>query len=138
MAVKDLELDKITAETQKVWQEHIDSWDARDLDGIMVHYREDSIFVGNNTVYRGVEAIRGVFTHLFDLFSKGGNLIEPAVIEGELIYILWNFTPTGDNTYFGTDTFIVRNGIITYQTVASILYDNDKYKIRLSKDEFIA
>ena len=118
---------KTTQETEKVWKHHIDAWDARDLDGIMEDYCEDSIFIGNNKVYKGLAEIRGIFASLFDIFDHGENIIDPEVIIKELIYITWNFTPTDDDSYFGTDTFVVENGIIIYQTVASLLYD--KYPI---------
>ena len=114
-------------ETRQVWEEHIKAWDANDLDAIMVHYTEDSILILNNTVKKGTEAVRNVFDNLFKLFSNGENIIAPAVIEGEIIYITWNFTPTGDNSYFGTDSFVVQNGMIAYQTIASLLYE--KYSV---------
>lgn len=110
-------------ETKKVWAEHIQAWDARDLDGIMVHYTEESIMIVNNRVYRGTQAIRKVFQHLYNLFDNGENIITPAVIEEQVIYITWNFTPTNNSEYFGTDSFVVQKGMIKYQTIASKLYD---------------
>ena len=119
--------DKTTEETQKVWKHHIEAWDARDLDEIMADYSEDSILILNNTVYKGIEAVRGVFERLFQIFSNGENIIDPEVIEGEVIYITWHFTPTNDDTYFGTDSFVVQKSIIKYQTIASLLYE--KYPV---------
>ncbi|NEP87351.1 MAG: nuclear transport factor 2 family protein [Okeania sp. SIO2C2] len=72
-------------ETKKVWEEHIQAWDARDLDAIMVHYTEDSIMILNSTVKRGIEEIRNVFDNLFKLFDSGDNTIAPVVIEGEVV-----------------------------------------------------
>ncbi|MEO1558457.1 MAG: nuclear transport factor 2 family protein [Cyanobacteria bacterium J06632_19] len=117
------------AETEKVWQEHIEAWDASDLDGIMEHYTEESIMILNNSVVQGTKGIRNVFANLFKLFNDGENKIDPAVIEGEVIYILWNFKPGPENgkSYFGSDTFVVQNSIITYQTIASQLYE--KYTV---------
>ncbi|GAB1542822.1 hypothetical protein NUACC21_54960 [Scytonema sp. NUACC21] len=113
------------AETQRVWQEHIDAWDARDLNAIMEHYSEESIMILNNSTVRGTFGIRNVFANLFKLFDSGENKIEPAVIEGEVIYIIWNFQPQAEKgkSYFGTDSFVVQNGIIKYQTIASELYE---------------
>ncbi len=36
-----------------------------------------------------------------------------------------NFKPEaeGGNSYFGTDSMVVQNGIVTYQTIASLLYE---------------
>ncbi|MBD2409365.1 hypothetical protein FACHB389_32105 [Nostoc calcicola FACHB-389] len=112
------------AETQRVWQKHIEAWDASDLDAIMEDYTEESVMILNNLMLEGTKAIRNVFANLFKLFNDGDNKIEPAVIEGEVIYIIWNFKPRAENgkSYFGTDTFVVQDGIIKYQTIASELY----------------
>jgi len=109
-------------ETREVWAHHIEAWDANDLDAIMSDYSEDSILILNNTVKKGIQEVRTVFDNLFKLFSDGNNIIDPEVIEGEVVYITWNFTPTGDSSYFGSDSFVVQNRIITYQTIASTLY----------------
>ena len=89
----------------------------------MADYAEDSILINNNKVYRGIEEISSVFEHLFWLFSHGENIIDPAVIEEEVIYITWHFTPDNDHLYDGTDSFVVQNSIIKYQTIASRLYE---------------
>jgi ketosteroid isomerase-like protein len=116
-------------ETQRVWEEHIDAWGKSDLDAIMEHYTEESVMILNNSMLKGTKAIRNVFANLFKLFNDGENKIEPAVIEGEVIYIIWNFKPRSENgkSYFGTDSFVVQNGIIKYQTIASELYE--KYTV---------
>ncbi|MEL7036506.1 MAG: nuclear transport factor 2 family protein [Cyanobacteria bacterium J06592_8] len=117
--------EETTEETKKVWQHHIQAWDAVDLDAIMADYSEDSILILNNTVKKGIEPVRNVFANLFDLFSKGQNIIDPEVIEEEVIYITWHFTPEaeGGTCYFGTDSFVVQNSIIKYQTIGSSLYE---------------
>lgn len=112
-----------TAETKKVWERHIEAWDARDLDGIMADYREDSILIRNNRVFKGIAEIRGVFDGLFGLFDNGKNIIDPAALEEEVIYITWHFTPDNDREYYGTDSFVVEKGVIKYQTIASLLYE---------------
>jgi len=115
--------DETTEETKKLWEHHINAWDARDLDGIMTEYREDSILIRNNIVFKGLAEIRGVFDGLFHLFDKGNNIIDPVVIEEEVIYFTWHFTPNNDHEYDGTDSLVVQNGIIKYQTIASLLYE---------------
>ncbi len=114
-----------TEETKRVWQHHIEAWDAADLDAIMADYSEDSILILNNTVKRGIEPVRSVFANLFDLFGKGQNIIDPEVIEEEAIYITWHFTPEaeGGTCYDGTDSFVLQDSIIKYQTIASLLYE---------------
>ncbi|WED23688.1 nuclear transport factor 2 family protein [Vibrio sp. JC009] len=111
------------APTGQVWQEHIQAWVDRDLDGIAVHYDKDSLMIVNNMMFRGPEKIRGVFNYLFKRFDNGSNAIDPAIVDDRTIYITWNFTPSEENApIYGTDTFFVEDGIIKVQTIASKLY----------------
>lgn len=109
--------------TAEVWQHHIDAWVQRDLDAIVSDYTDESLMIVNNRIYRGQDEIRKVFEHLFVLFDEGSNRIDPAILDGRIIYITWFFTPTGDHEYFGTDTFVVEDGKIVVQTIASLLYE---------------
>lgn len=110
-------------DTNGVWEHHIKAWVGRDLDAIASDYSKDSIMIVNNTIYRGPEEIKKVFERLFEIFDDGENEIDPVVIEGRIVYITWRFTPTGNKQYFGTDTFVIENGKIKVQTIASELYD---------------
>ncbi|MEB3281787.1 MAG: nuclear transport factor 2 family protein [Lyngbya sp.] len=112
-----------TEETKQVWEHHIQAWDNSDLEDIMSDYSEDSILILNNTLYKGIDQVACVFDSLFDIFANGNNIIAPETIEGEVIYITWNYTPFNDDSYDGTDSFVVRNGVIEYQTIASRLYE---------------
>lgn len=113
--------------TDQVWQHHIDAWVARDMDAIVSDYPEDALLIVNNRILRGPEGARKMFTHLFKLFDNGKNRIDPAIVDGRIIYITWHFTPKGGEETYGTDTFVVENGKIMVQTIASQLYD--KYPI---------
>lgn len=109
--------------TAEVWQHHIDSWDRRDLDEIVSEYTDNSILIANNKIYRGPVEIRGVFSFLFQLFDNGNNIIDPAIVLERIAYITWHFTPNGDTEYYGTDSFVIEDGKIVYQTIASLLYE---------------
>ncbi|MFF7234643.1 nuclear transport factor 2 family protein [Streptomyces sioyaensis] len=108
--------------TADVWKRHIDAWGKRDLDAIMSDYAEDAVLVLNNQTYEGRPAIRKVFTRLFEIFDQGKNNIDPPTIKDRLVYITWHFTPRAHQTVFGSDTFVVENNAISYQTIASPLY----------------
>ena len=116
-------------ETKKVWEHHISSWYAGDIDAIMADFAEDSRLILNGKVYEGIEKIRGHFDYALQTFANGELILNPEVIEGEVIYIYWYFTPRNDNEYFGTCTFVVKNGIIKCQTLGSALYE--KYPVEL-------
>jgi len=112
-----------TDSTDKVWQDHIQAWVDRDLDAIAAHYDADSLMIVNNMKFKGPEKIRGVFDYLFKRFDNGSNAIDPAIVDDRTIYIVWNFTPTEENApIYGTDTFLVEEGMIRVQTIASQLY----------------
>jgi predicted SnoaL-like aldol condensation-catalyzing enzyme len=109
--------------TEEVWNHHMAAWDSQDLNAIMDDYTEKSLLIVNNEIVRGKDNIRAVFARLFDLFSRGQNRIDPATLDGRIVYITWHFTPQDDQEYFGTDTFVVEDGTISVQTIASPLYD---------------
>lgn len=110
--------------TEKVWQHHIEEWNKRSLDGIVSDYDQSSILIVNGKTFKGQEQIRKVFQSLFHIFDNGENKIDPVVINGRIVYITWHFLPTGaPREYYGTDTFVIENGKIKVQTIASQLYD---------------
>lgn len=114
-------------EVEATWDHHIEAWQARDVDAIVADYTEDAIFIINNQVFEGKEAIRSVFLQLFQLFDEGSNRIDTPTLRGRFVFITWHFTPTNAEEFFGTDTFVIENGKIVAQTIASPLYDT--YKI---------
>lgn len=109
--------------TDDVWQHHIDAWVARDLDGIVSDYTDDSVLILNNEIYQGTDEIRNVFAQLFEIFDHGDNIIDEPIVLDRYVYIIWHFTPEGSTEHYGTDTFLIEDGIITLQTIASTLYD---------------
>lgn len=109
--------------TNEVWTHHIEAWQARSLEAIVSDYNEDSVLILNNQVFKGTNAIKNVFTQLFGIFDHGQNRIDTPVSPGRIVYITWHFTPTGESEFFGTDTFIIEQGKIAVQTIASPLYD---------------
>lgn len=109
--------------TSDVWNHHIQTWQARDLDGITSDYSEDSVLILNNEVFQGTAAIRRVFEQLFQIFDHGENRIDEPVLHGRIVYITWHYTPAIDKEFFGTDTFVIEDGKIAVQTIASPLYE---------------
>lgn len=118
-----MSLEAMAQSTQDVWQHHIAAWDARDVDEIVSGYGEESILIINSKVFKGPEEIRSVFTRLFQIFDLGSNKIDPPVLDGRTVYITWHFTPKADAEFFGTDTFVIEDGKIRIQTIASLLYE---------------
>ena len=109
--------------TDDVWSHHIRAWDARSVGEIAADYTEDSVLLLNNEIYKGTIEIKNVFTQLFRIFDAGVNRIDTPVVFDRIVYITWHFTPTGGSETFGTDTFVIENGKIAVQTIASPLYE---------------
>jgi ketosteroid isomerase-like protein len=108
--------------TSGVWQHHISSWNSRDSEAIVSDYSETSTLIINGEVFHGREEIKSAFEQLFRIFDQGENVIDPAVIDGEVIYLTWHFSPVNEASFDGSDTFMVQNGKIVIQTIASRLY----------------
>ncbi|ATB43215.1 hypothetical protein CYFUS_008695 [Cystobacter fuscus] len=111
-----------TPSTQDVWQHHIKAWEANDVAAITSDYTDSSVLILNNQVIRGKAGIARAFSQLFQIFSTGQNNLDQPIINGRVIYLTWRYTPKNENTFFGSDTFVVENGKIQFQTIASELY----------------
>ena len=101
--------------TEAVIQNHLRS--ARiGVDAILEDYTDDSVLVTHDATYRGPAEIRGFFTALLASLPAGffeAMKMNRQEIVGELAYILWERQPIITRA---TDTFVVRNGKILFQT----------------------
>ena len=101
-----------TDATKAVLDHHMAALDAGDLDDIMSDYTEDSVFISNlGGVVKGLEAIRGVFAMTADGMAGFESGVEH--VDGEIAFVTWK----ADGIALGTDTFVVRDGKVTAQTV---------------------
>jgi predicted SnoaL-like aldol condensation-catalyzing enzyme len=86
------------------------------VDALMEDYTEQSVLITHDTTYRGRAEIRRFFTGLFEVLPAGFfetmRMIRQEII-GELGYILWERAPVISQA---TDTFVVRDGKILFQT----------------------
>ena len=109
--------------TSEVWKHHLQAWEARSIEAIVSDYSDESVLILNNEIFRGPEQIGQVFTQLFKIFDAGVNRIKTPVLYDRFVYITWHFTPRGKEEIFGTDTFVIEEGKIILQTIASPLYE---------------
>ena len=79
-----------------MWDHHITAWKAQDLPAILADYSEDSVVIVNNRLYRGRNQIGRLFEGLFTLFGRAEeHIIDPAVVEGKIVFITWRVTVDG-------------------------------------------
>jgi len=86
------------------------------VDAIMTDYTEQSVLITHDATYRGRAEIRRFFTGLFEILPEGffaTMRVTRQEIIGELAYILWERAPVISQA---TDTFVVRDGKILFQT----------------------
>jgi len=87
----------------------------------MSDHTDDSVLFTPDGPLKGRDAIRGLFVSMFEEFGKPGMSFEMLQqdVEGDCAYIMWK-AETADNIYeVGTDTFVVRNGKIVYQSLCA-------------------
>jgi ketosteroid isomerase-like protein len=109
------------SQTEAVLGHHLESFGAKDVNGIMEDFAEDSVLVTPDASFEGLTAIRGFFDAFMPAVTPellANYVMDRQVVHGELAYIVWN---SGSTIPLGTDTFIVRNGKIKYQTFAAYM-----------------
>jgi hypothetical protein len=89
------------------------------VDAVMQDYTDRSVLITQTATYRGFAEIRRFFTALFDelpaAFFEGLKMNRQEII-GEMAYILWERKPIVSQA---TDTFVIRDGKILFQTFTS-------------------
>src|SRR5262245_57402946 len=106
--------------TLDVLDHHLRSFASGDLEGIMEDYTDESVLFTVDGPLEGCGPIRRLMSGMFSEFAKPGASFEmrAKTVEGEVAHIVWT-AETADNRYeFATDTFVVRDGKIAYQSFA--------------------
>ena len=106
--------------TKDVLDNHLRSFSAHDLDGILSDYVPDAVLFTPDGPLKGVDTIKPFFQALLAEFGKPGATfnLKHQSLDGDYGYILWT-AETADNVYeLGADTFVVREGKIAIQSFA--------------------
>ena len=86
------------------------------VDAILEDYTEESVLVTHDATYRGLAEIRRFFIALFKSLPAGffeTMKLNRQELIGDYAYILWERKPIISQA---TDTFVVRDGKILFQT----------------------
>jgi hypothetical protein len=89
------------------------------VDAILSDYTDASVLVTPEGTYRGLADLRRFFTALLDGLPAGffeAFRMNREEIIGDMGYVLWESKPW---LLLATDTFVVRDGKILFQTFAS-------------------
>jgi len=109
------------ATTQEVWEHHAGGFIGRDVAMVLEDYTEASVLIENGEVYKGLEAIGAWFSNLFVALPKDCAFdLTNCTILDDHIYITWTAESETLAIEFATDTFAVKDGKITLQTIGVI------------------
>jgi hypothetical protein len=112
-------LDSIAAATtQAVIDRHLGAFAAGDLDALLSDYTDSSVLFTAEGPLIGPIQIRGFMTGLFAEFAKPGARFDMQAmhVSADVGFIVWS-AATADNVYeLATDTFVVRDGKIAFQS----------------------
>jgi Fe-S cluster assembly scaffold protein SufB len=90
-----------------------------DVDGVLADYAEDSVIMSPGRTVRGLAEIRDLFADLFtNLIPPGLSKLEAtwSAMEGEYVFVVWKGESERHSFPVGTDTFVVRDDKIVFQT----------------------
>jgi ketosteroid isomerase-like protein len=99
---------------------------AGDVDGVLVDYTEDSVIMSPGRTARGLTEIRDVFTDLFShVIPPGSSKLEVtwSAMDGEYVFVVWKGEAEKHSFPIGTDTFVVRDDKIVFQTYVPYAVD---------------
>jgi hypothetical protein len=109
--------------TAEVLKHHLDVLGEGKVDETVLDYAPEAVIITPGGLVKGQAEIRKFFTHsVANVLPPGSDfkMIE-MVVEGELAYILWSAESPFYSIPFGTDTFVIRAGLIVGQTFSGQL-----------------
>ncbi len=110
------------AGTKKVLDHHLGAFGAGDVEGILSDYTEQSVIILPTGILRGKKSIKGLFDGFVEEFSQQPTVFKlvTSTVSGDVAYIVWTAETPLSSYSFASDTFVVENGKIKYQTVAFV------------------
>lgn len=109
---------QVTAQT--TLQHHLESLGNNDIDELMKDFTEKSEVWTPEGDIVGLKAISSFFSYAFTLFPKGSTRldIKKMIVKGNKAYIFWDAESSIIKVPIGTDSFIIKDGKILWQTTA--------------------
>ena len=103
--------------TQEVLDHHVQAF-GEGLESILSDYDENSCVMAQQGTYRGMSEIKDFFVAFVSGLPEGfmeAFKITRSEVDGEVAYMTWEANPWFP---MGTDTFVIKEGKIRYQTFA--------------------
>lgn len=109
--------------TQQVLDHHLQAF-GEGLESILSDYGDNSVVISQQGTFRGITEIRGFFTAFVASLPEGfmdAFKVTKSEVDGDVAYITWEANPWFP---LGTDTFVIKDGKIYYQTFAAYASGN--------------
>jgi hypothetical protein len=117
--VESLIMNPQSAATEVIVRNHLQAFvEQKGIAAILSDYDENARFHSEARIYHGKHEIGEFFTSFIASLPPGAVerfALRTLRVDGELAYITWT---AGREIPLGTDTFVVRNGKIVFQTFA--------------------
>jgi len=111
--------------TAQVLASHETALGEQDAAKVSTHYAPDAVVIVNGNIYLGPEAIASMYAQLVHELPDAAWRTNVAVVHEDLAYVEWACESATSKVEFGTDTFIVANGLITRQTASFSVSGHD-------------
>jgi ketosteroid isomerase-like protein len=103
----------------EVFDRHLSHLVAGDLDTILTDYAPDAVVADPDGIATGHDHIRASYERVLPLI--GSLDITPLVhVEGEVVYLTFRGHRDGRDELVGTDTFVIRDGLIRMHTFYAV------------------
>jgi SnoaL-like protein len=101
----------------EVLDDHLRRAKEGDLEGdIGANYADDVVLIDRETVRRGHAGVRDAARQLAGELPDASYEYVTTHVDGEIGYLQWTATARGARVEHGTDTFVIRDGLIRAQT----------------------
>lgn len=101
--------------TQEVFDRHLNHQLDGDLDAILSDYAPDAVVAGPDGLGSGRDHIRASYERVLPLISAL-DLVPSVQMVGEVVYLTFRAQRDGKDELVGTDTFVIRDGLIQVHT----------------------
>jgi ketosteroid isomerase-like protein len=101
--------------TREAFDRHLSHQLDGDLDAILSDYARDAVVVGPEGIGSGHDHIRKSYERVLPLISSL-DLTPSVQVQGEVLYLTFRAQRDGKDELVGTDTFVIRDGLIRVHT----------------------
>ena len=105
--------------TREVFDRHLNHQLDGDLDKILSDYAPDAVVVGPDGIGSGHGHIRKSYEQVLPLISTL-DMVPSVQMAGEVVYLTFRAQRDGRDELVGTDTFVIRDGLIQVHTFYAI------------------